>query len=149
VNFWRIRESLLRVFANDNNLLSSSLYQIRQTIDSTLLPFCVIFHGVRVSGWKLIIFAYASIPSFSFAETKVYDKDWNLQKRIDDNGRIYDKDWNVTGKIQNDKIYDKDWNLKYRVRDDKIYDKDWNLKGRIDGDKIYDKAWNRKGTIRK
>jgi len=97
----------------------------------------------------LIIFAYASIPSFSFAETKVYDKDWNLQKRIDDNGRIYDKDWNVTGKIQNDKIYDKDWNLKYRVRDDKIYDKDWNLKGRIDGDKIYDKAWNRKGTIRK
>jgi len=48
-------------------------------------------------------------------ETKIYDENWNLKYRTEDNGRIYDKDWNLKGRQQDDRIYDKNWNLKGRI----------------------------------
>ena len=67
----------------------------------------------------LVLFVFVVgifIPSPLCADTKVYDKDWNLKERIDDSGRIYDKNYNLKGKIQDDKVYDKDWNLKGRIK---------------------------------
>ena len=34
------------------------------------------------------------------AETRIYDKDYNLKERIDDTGRIYDKSYNLEGRIE-------------------------------------------------
>ncbi len=80
---------------------------------------------------------------------EVYDKDWNLKYRVEDNNRVYDRDWNLRYRIEKDRIYDSNWNLKYRISDDRIYDRDWNLKGRIKDDRIYDRDWNLKARIKK
>jgi len=89
-----------------------------------------------------------SLPAGA-GETVIYDRDYNLKYRIDENGRIYDRDWNRKGRIEKDKVYDENYNLRYRIEGDKIYDKNWNLKYRRDGDRIYDRNYNPKGRIRR
>ena len=43
--------------------------------------------------------------------------------------KVYDKNWNLQYRIEGDKVYDKHYNLKYRIEGDRIYDKNWNKVG--------------------
>ena len=137
------------------------IYDMSLTVSSgvslffSIASLCVILK-YRWSMAKIeTIMLFLILPCFlsfspSFAnDTKIYDKGWSLDYRIDNDGRIYDKDWNLKGRIEKDRVYDKDWNLRYRIDGDRVYDRNWNLKYRINGDKIYDKNWNLKGRIQK
>jgi hypothetical protein len=42
--------------------------------------------------------------------------------------KIYDKNWNIKGRIQDNKTYDRNWQLLYRIKDYRLYDRNWNLK---------------------
>lgn len=105
-------------------------------------------------GKVLAVLIICSIGSLSLSlpagagEELIYDRDYNLKYRVDENGRVYDRDWNRKGKIEKDTVYDENYNVKYRIKGDNVYDKNWNLKYRRDGDRIYDRNYNVKGRIR-
>ncbi len=66
---------------------------------------------------KTLIFFILSCIFISslYAETRIYDKNYNMKERIDDKGRIYDKNYNLKGRIQDNKVYDKNYNLEGRI----------------------------------
>ena len=47
----------------------------------------------------LLVLIGICIPFSLCADTKVYDKNWNLKDRIDGD-RIYDKNWNLKGRTK-------------------------------------------------
>ena len=111
-------------------------------------------HERRILGKVLAVLIISTIAGLSLSlpvgagEELIYDRDYNLKYRVDENGRVYDRDWNRKGKIEKDTVYDENYNIKYRIKGDNVYDKNWNLKYRRDGDRIYDRNYNVKGRIR-
>jgi len=71
---------------------------------------------------RIVILTIIILMGISFAQanddTKIYDKNWDLEYRISEDGDIYDgKTGELRGHIRDGKVYDEDWDLEYRIEE--------------------------------